>query len=305
VRSKVFFRDVDKGAWYINYICKARDEQLVGGYPDGTFRPGNYINFVEAAKIIASASATITSNPRLPSPNPNSPWYERYIRFLEARNVIPKSIMTLDQEISRGEMAEMIYRLDAKVTGMPSVTYSQLTGIPEEEETSQVEPSGTDGVQIYKNTKDGYQIDHLDSWKIEENTTMDDRLNSISGGEVVGTKFKAPDGVQAFIFTAVTQTCPDLSHNFEPTANPSPSRTVKLSGRDFKCADSNDGAAGSVGENTYCASRVGSNKCLVIGTSYFHTTGDALDEPQRTTVKRDISMMKVLIETIVYSFREI
>ena len=48
-----FFPDIPQDAWYISYACRATDDHFVGGYPDGTFRPMNPINFSEAAKIIS------------------------------------------------------------------------------------------------------------------------------------------------------------------------------------------------------------------------------------------------------------
>ena len=39
--------------WFAPYICIAKDEGIVSGYPDGAFRPSQNISFVEAAKILA------------------------------------------------------------------------------------------------------------------------------------------------------------------------------------------------------------------------------------------------------------
>ena len=35
--------------WFAPYVCKAKAEGLVQGYGDDTFKPGDYINFVEAS----------------------------------------------------------------------------------------------------------------------------------------------------------------------------------------------------------------------------------------------------------------
>ncbi|EKD63346.1 MAG: S-layer protein [uncultured bacterium] len=50
------FSDVESDAWYEDYITSAYDEDIVGGYTDGTFKPGNYINRAEALKILLKGS---------------------------------------------------------------------------------------------------------------------------------------------------------------------------------------------------------------------------------------------------------
>ena len=49
------FSDTVSGQWYIPYLCRALEEGIVQGYPDGTFKPEQTVNFVEAAKIAALA----------------------------------------------------------------------------------------------------------------------------------------------------------------------------------------------------------------------------------------------------------
>ncbi|GEM_PF-3542767 len=112
-------RDVDFTAWYGDYICHAMGSKIISGYPDGTIRPGQTINFVEAAKIIAN---TFALSPQM---NTNS-WYQGYVTSLEQHSMIPLSITSFDQSITRGEMAEMIWRLKEGVTDRPSRTYEEL-----------------------------------------------------------------------------------------------------------------------------------------------------------------------------------
>lgn len=46
------FPDVPLSEWYTKYIREAYATGVVQGYPDGYFRPENYINFAEALKIV-------------------------------------------------------------------------------------------------------------------------------------------------------------------------------------------------------------------------------------------------------------
>jgi hypothetical protein len=104
--------------WYFDYVCVGKHEGFVGGYPDGSFKPGNQINFVEAAKIITKrADMNLVEG---------TPWYKVYVDALDNANAIPTTITSFDQKITRGEMAEIIYRLTAKVTDKASQSYSDL-----------------------------------------------------------------------------------------------------------------------------------------------------------------------------------
>lgn len=116
--------DVESGSWYERYVNAARAFGLVSGYPDGTFKPAASINFAEAAKILAETYS-------LPLPQ-GSVWYEGYVRALIGRNAVPMSINNVGDAITRGEMAEMIYRLETGTTTKPSPSYDQLTGSQQE-----------------------------------------------------------------------------------------------------------------------------------------------------------------------------
>lgn len=121
----LIFPDVARHQWFAKYVCKAKVSGMVGGYPDGTFRPAVAINFAEAAKIFASISS-----PSSISPPDASAWYEPFVRFLEQRHAIPPSIKSFDQILTRGEMAEMAYRLHAGIHNLPSPAYDELASPP-------------------------------------------------------------------------------------------------------------------------------------------------------------------------------
>lgn len=118
--DELYFLDVAHTEWYANYICIASRKGVIEGYRDGTFKPAAQINFAEAAKIIVEGLGYGTNSSLI--------WYERYVRFLESKNAIPTSIKSFEQKITRGEMAEIIYRLKANVTDKGSATYDGLAG---------------------------------------------------------------------------------------------------------------------------------------------------------------------------------
>lgn len=108
--------DVPKGEWFYKYICYAMDKGYVIGYPDKIYKPGSEINFAEAARILAKKFvpnfdyASYTGDV----------WYEPYVKALQEKNAIPLSIDSVGRKITRGEMAEMIYRLILNITDKKS-----------------------------------------------------------------------------------------------------------------------------------------------------------------------------------------
>lgn len=120
------FPDVVSGMWFYPYVCYAERIGFIGGYPDGTFKPAENINFVEAAKIIAIAY-------EYGSEAGSDVWYRPYVEALGTRMAIPTSIQTFEHELTRGDMAEIIYRLKANIKNKESQTYATLAGLPTEE----------------------------------------------------------------------------------------------------------------------------------------------------------------------------
>ncbi len=105
------FPDVQE-EWFAPYVCTAKSEGIVGGYPDGRFKPEQTINFVEAAKILSLAFKQQVES--------SGEWYEGYARAIESSKAIPPSIAGLTNAVTRGEMAEMMWRLTEGLTDEPT-----------------------------------------------------------------------------------------------------------------------------------------------------------------------------------------
>ncbi len=109
------FPDV-QNEWFAKYVCTAKKEGIVEGNPDGLYHPERDINFVEAGKILTLAFKQEVQG--------NSPdWYEPYGRALESSKAIPTTVAKLDAALTRGEMAEMMWRLDESKTDQPTKGY--------------------------------------------------------------------------------------------------------------------------------------------------------------------------------------
>jgi uncharacterized protein YkwD len=104
--------------WYARFVTAAVCSKFVRAYPDGTFRPLDPVSFREAAIMYASffhyplRSGIATD--------------EASIWALSDHKAIPFTIGNFDALLTRGEMAEILYRLSMNITNRPSNTYEEL-----------------------------------------------------------------------------------------------------------------------------------------------------------------------------------
>ncbi len=118
---EVFFFDVDRESWYANNVCFAKTRNIISGYPDGTFKPSEPINFVESAKILANVFSF-----ELEREESGEFWYRPYVQRLSELHAIPTTIKRFDQTITRAEMAEMMFRLKMNRTDKAHTTMSAI-----------------------------------------------------------------------------------------------------------------------------------------------------------------------------------
>ncbi|MFH1720353.1 MAG: DKNYY domain-containing protein [Patescibacteria group bacterium] len=114
------FHDVDSADWFAPYVHSAAKNNLVNGYPDGFFRPEQNINFAEASKIITKAFRYNTNS------SEEKRWYEPYVIRLSNKHAIPDSIDSFWKNITRGEIAELIWRMSVDHTRNDYHTYGDI-----------------------------------------------------------------------------------------------------------------------------------------------------------------------------------
>jgi hypothetical protein len=119
--STIFFSDVSKDAWYGPQLCIAKTKKIIDGYPNGMFRTSRSINFAEAAKIICNIFSLQIENETT-----GDFWYEPYVKRLAELHAIPTSITQFNQVMTRGEIAEIVYRLQADQTTKASASFSSI-----------------------------------------------------------------------------------------------------------------------------------------------------------------------------------
>jgi len=99
------FIDVDSTAWYASYVCYAKSNKIIEGYPDGSFKPEENINVAEAVKIIVNVFDIEQIEPV------GAEWYSVYIETMAQNKYLASSFKYVNDEVTRGEMAEMIWRV--------------------------------------------------------------------------------------------------------------------------------------------------------------------------------------------------
>ncbi|MBN2086912.1 S-layer homology domain-containing protein [Candidatus Peregrinibacteria bacterium] len=111
------FPDVKSSDWFAGYVCYAKNNGIIGGYPDGYFRPAETINLAEAAKILVNTLNVSKSSTE------SSVWYKVFIEALQNKSYIPNTFQSISQKVNRGEMAEMIWRIKENVYSQPFATF--------------------------------------------------------------------------------------------------------------------------------------------------------------------------------------
>lgn len=102
------FDDFTQGilSWYARSVCLAKGFGIVHGYPDGTFRPANTVNFVEALKM-----AALTFGSPLSPPTGGETWYAPYIELARKNGVLLHLLNSPSHLLTRGEVAELIVKM--------------------------------------------------------------------------------------------------------------------------------------------------------------------------------------------------
>lgn len=112
------FPDVPLGEWYTKYVCAAKADGFIQGYPDGYFRPAQNVNKVEALKILAMLLgwdlSNVSGEPLFADTSADA-WYAPYLQYAKKNNIIEYSgdLYYPADDMIRGEVAESIFRTAA------------------------------------------------------------------------------------------------------------------------------------------------------------------------------------------------
>ncbi len=98
------FSDVSSSDWFSGYVCSAKEKGIIGGYPDGSFGPGNTMNGAEMLKILIETLAPDD----IPEDSAGE-WWQKYWDSASELGIIPADV-TSSGFVNRGQMAETMFR---------------------------------------------------------------------------------------------------------------------------------------------------------------------------------------------------
>ncbi len=122
------FRDVPNNTWFTPYIRIAKEQNIISGYPDGSFKPGQDVNraeFIKMAmkalpfydKINGSNTASLTQYEDLDA----NEWYMQAISKAFTLNFLPKTNqLQLHKPMLRADATEIIYKISQYLAKHPS-----------------------------------------------------------------------------------------------------------------------------------------------------------------------------------------
>lgn len=109
------YSDVAIDDWFAPYVYKTTELEIVQGYDDGNFKPGQTVNLAEVLKMIALAREIPAM---APSSDPYADvkadvWFAPYVAYCKERNFIQAQVdgyLHPGDAVNRGDLAEIIYR---------------------------------------------------------------------------------------------------------------------------------------------------------------------------------------------------
>ncbi len=118
--------------WFARYVCYAKSQGWISGYPDGTFRPAQRVSDVEALKMLLevrsmSVYATVYSDPFVDVRV--GEWFTPYVARAKDLGLLEANETSFypGKALNRANVAELIFRaLSLSLTGQP--TYTELVG---------------------------------------------------------------------------------------------------------------------------------------------------------------------------------
>lgn len=101
------FNDISENDWFYNDVMTLREQGVISGYSDDTFRPSANIKNAEALKMIMGV-ADITPYPAISGAH----WASGYLKKAKELKIVSDSINkdTLDNSITRQDVADIVVK---------------------------------------------------------------------------------------------------------------------------------------------------------------------------------------------------
>lgn len=113
VMQSVMFHDVSGDAEYFEAVHFLKQHDVIGGYPDGSFKPDNVVSRVEALKFILNGiNSDLVAGNSLPFPDTSArEWYSTYVATGYNRSIIngyPDQTFRPANTVNRAEFLKML-----------------------------------------------------------------------------------------------------------------------------------------------------------------------------------------------------
>lgn len=101
--------------WFAPFVCYAKAQEWVGGYPDGTFRPAKEVSKVEAIKMLVNSqgySLEEQVSESMFDDTDSSAWYAPFIKVAKDKGLLEFDAGNygVTDSMDRAEISENIYR---------------------------------------------------------------------------------------------------------------------------------------------------------------------------------------------------
>lgn len=114
--ASIKFPDTENPSWYAPYVATGLAENIVAGYPDGSFKPSNQIIRAEYLKVLLEAAKvnlndTVNNKPYYDVDK--TEWYAKYAAYSKTNKlfIVENNKLFPNQNVTRGEVADTIYKI--------------------------------------------------------------------------------------------------------------------------------------------------------------------------------------------------
>lgn len=139
--EKAPFKDTPLKEWYTKYLAAAKEKKIIDGYKDGSFKPENNINLSETLKIYFESINSVNKDQIdyneglnfVLADAPAKEWFSKYTgyaAFHEIININDANNIDPNQQMTRGYLAEIIYRTMQIESGFSFGKATYYFGLP-------------------------------------------------------------------------------------------------------------------------------------------------------------------------------
>jgi len=113
------YDDVSRSDWFAPFVCSAEEKGILDASTQKQFRPADKITIAEVSAMLTRAFSLQKSGEAVP-------WFAPFVRALGTRNTIPAEVASAGERVTRGQIAEMIWRLQKDVRDRESADTDSL-----------------------------------------------------------------------------------------------------------------------------------------------------------------------------------